>query len=415
MCKNLNFIILLTAFFIISCKIDDSKKHELFVHEKTEWTYALYMAADNNLERFALKNIKEIKENLGTKKINFIVLLDRANGYDKTEGNWTDTKILELQADTAINDDIIVELGEKDTSDISTFTEFLDFTSRYYPSEKFALNIWSHGFGVFPDCKIPKSSRSVIQDYTTGYSEENSIAITELSSALKAFCKNQNKKIEILQFDCCLMQMIEILWQLKDCADFIIGSQTELSGNGSNYSTLYKNFTSNLNTEKCASSLIENFSEKYKNTLVSCTYSAVDMNKFESFTNTFNIFFDNIKNNTKTDFSVIKKHRENLYSYDSNFIEYTDFKSFLSIFETETYDSNTKKALQELMKDYEKIITESFTNNLYSEKKLSGIGINIPYTEKLYSYYNQDAENYLDIYNETCLNFIIEQLSQSQS
>lgn len=66
------------------------------------------------------------------------------------------------------------------------------------------------------------------------------------------------------------------------------------------------------------------------------------------------------------------------------------------------------------MKDYEKIITESFTNNLYSEKKLSGIGINIPYTEKLYSYYNQDTENYLDIYNETCLNFIIEQLIQSQ-
>lgn len=415
MCKNLNFLFLLIAFFITSCRIDDSKKQELFVHEKTEWTYALYMAADNNLERFALKNIKEIKENLGTKKINFIVLLDRANGYDKTEGNWTDTKILELQANTEINGDIIIELGEKDTSNISTLNEFLDFTSRYYPSEKFALNIWSHGFGVFPDCKIPKDSRSVIQDYTTGYSEDSSISIIELSNALNRFCKNQNKKIEILQFDCCLMQMIEILWQLKDCADFIIGSQTELPGSGSNYSTLYKNLTSSLNTENCASSIIENFYEKYKNTLVSCAYSAVNMNKFESFTNTFNIFFDKIKNDTKTDFSLIKKHRENLYNYDSNLIEYTDLKSFLYIFETENYESETKAVLQELIKDYNEIITKSFTNNLYSEKKLSGIGINIPYTEKLYSYYNQNSENYLDIYNSTCLSFIIKKIAQSEN
>ena len=48
------------------------------------------MAADNNLERFALKNIKEIKENLGDEKINFIVLLVRANGYDNIAGNCID-------------------------------------------------------------------------------------------------------------------------------------------------------------------------------------------------------------------------------------------------------------------------------------------------------------------------------------
>lgn len=78
--------------------------------------------------------------------------------------------------------------------------------------------------------------------------------------------------------------------------------------------------------------------------------------------------------------------------------------------ETENYESETKAALQELIKDYNEIITKSFTNNLYSEKKLSGIGINIPYTEKLYSYYNRNSENYLDIYNSTCLSFIIKKL-----
>lgn len=62
----------------ISCKNETPETQNLFVHDKTEWTYALYMAADNNLERFALKNIKEIKENLGSQKVNFVVLLDKS-------------------------------------------------------------------------------------------------------------------------------------------------------------------------------------------------------------------------------------------------------------------------------------------------------------------------------------------------
>lgn len=98
-------VIFLFLISFISCKPGTSETQDLLIHDKTEWTYALYMAADNNLERFALKNIKEIKENLGTQKINFIVLLDRTSGYDKTEGNWTDTKILELHADTELNSD----------------------------------------------------------------------------------------------------------------------------------------------------------------------------------------------------------------------------------------------------------------------------------------------------------------------
>ena len=52
-----------------------------------------------------MPGLQLIKENLGTQKINFIVLLDRTSGYDKTEGNWTDTKILELHADTELNSD----------------------------------------------------------------------------------------------------------------------------------------------------------------------------------------------------------------------------------------------------------------------------------------------------------------------
>ena len=66
MYKVLSFL-----FLFLSCKNDIPTSNPLYVHDKTEWTYAIYMAADNNLERFALKNIKEIKENLGDEKNKF--------------------------------------------------------------------------------------------------------------------------------------------------------------------------------------------------------------------------------------------------------------------------------------------------------------------------------------------------------
>ncbi len=407
-------VLLLSLLSFISCQNEIPGQQSLFIHDKTEWTYALYMAADNNLERFALKNIKEIKETLGPQKINFIVLLDRANGYDKTEGNWTDTKILELRSGPAINDDVILELGEKDTSDVSTLKEFLEFVTEYYPSQKLALNIWSHGIGVYPDCKINNSSRSLIQDYTTGYSDECSFSIIDFADTLKNFCKIQNKKIDILQFDCCLMQMVEILWQLKDCAEFIIGSQAELPGSGSNYATLYENFTSDLTIKDCASKTVEDFKEKYKNTLISCAYSAVDMNKFTEFADSFKDFCAKITNNTSIDFSLIKENREKLYNYDSNFVEYADFLSFISIFESEiSEESQTKEFYSKLIQNYNEINLNFFAGNSYAEK-LNGIGINIPYNEKLYSYYNQDSDEYLDIYKTTALSSLIEAIVYSK-
>lgn len=403
----------LLSFFLISCKNNFSESGGLFIHDKAEWTYALYMAADNNLERFALKNIGEIKENLGDKKINFIVLLDRANGYDKTEGNWTDTKILELKADTKINDDIVIELGEKDTSDISTLNEFLELATTYYPSNKFALNVWSHGFGVYPECKIYDDARSLIQDYTTGYSDENAFSIITFANAVKKFTETQNKKIDILQFDCCLMQMIEILWQLKDCADFIIGSEAELPGNGSNYATLYKNLADNSTVKNCVYAIIKDFEQKYKNTMVSCTYSVADMDKFRTFTDLFKFFLDEIFNDKNIDFGFIKKNRENVYNYDSNFSEYVDFKSFFSIFETQISKCpQTDDFFSLLMQSYDDFNFVSSITNFYSEK-LSGVGINIPYNEELYSYYNQNSDTYLDIYKDTVLGSIVKKIVYS--
>ena len=55
----------------------------------------VYMAADNDLESFAIQNLKQM-EHAVFRDMELLVLLDRAEGYDETNGNWTDTRLFEV-------------------------------------------------------------------------------------------------------------------------------------------------------------------------------------------------------------------------------------------------------------------------------------------------------------------------------
>ena len=61
-------------------------------------TLVVYMAADNDLETHAIANLKDM-EHADFNDINVLVLLDRAEGFDETNGNWTDTRLFEISHD----------------------------------------------------------------------------------------------------------------------------------------------------------------------------------------------------------------------------------------------------------------------------------------------------------------------------
>ena len=63
-----------------------------------ELTLLVYMAADNDLESHALRNLKEM-EHACFDNMNVLVLLDRCDAYDETNDNWTDTRLFEVLHD----------------------------------------------------------------------------------------------------------------------------------------------------------------------------------------------------------------------------------------------------------------------------------------------------------------------------
>lgn len=378
-------------------------KKKPYVHEQAEWNYIIYMAADNNLERFAIKNLYEIKDRISGDAVNVVVLCDRAAGYDKTEDDWTTTRILELSSRSSLSDDCLLDLGELDTTATGTLSDFLDFCESYYPAKRMILNIWGHGFGMYPDCKIALKARSLISDYATGYTNHDAMDIKEFCSVLESYTKKNNKKIDILQFDCCYMQMFEIFYELSDFVNYVVGSECELPGDGSNYSDFISDICSNANseTEYFAKNLVDHFEKKYKETLISCSYSAVNLQEFSDCKNLYNRWIDLLVSCNDEIFYQIKNIIQNHFVYGNTYVEFLDLYDLLTRISENCRHNEIVSATGELKEFFDRYIISCFSNLSY-ENNLHGIGINLPYTSALYDYYKISAvDQPLKIYKES--------------
>ncbi|MBW1675421.1 MAG: hypothetical protein JRF30_01090 [Deltaproteobacteria bacterium] len=79
----------------------------------------------------------------------------------------------------------------------------------------------------------------LLTDDTSGDALDNQ----ELKNVLSGVSQRIGRKIDILGLDACLMNMIEVAYQLKDCVQVMVGSEEEEPFDGWPYH-ITKSFTS---------------------------------------------------------------------------------------------------------------------------------------------------------------------------
>lgn len=151
------------------------------------------------------------------------------------------------------------------------------------------LVLWSHGTSWHYSQNPTKSDFSKVQlpaDEIVAYSfgedifnkEHNYCNITDLATAIP------DNVFSYIWFDCCYMSNIETVYQLRNKADKIVGSPTEIDGRGSFYDWVLPLIA------KKNPSLIEgadkNF-EYYNDEGVPCTMSVIDTSYLEDFADIF--------------------------------------------------------------------------------------------------------------------------------
>lgn len=401
-CKFLFIFLNICAFCLLLLSCNDSVREDSSFkwvkQPEVEWNYLIYMGADNNLERFAIKNIEALQKIGTNSNANILVLFDRSPGYDKTNENRVGTELLRITENPLnLNADVIKDYGELDMTDSRNLYDFLCLINEYFPAKHTVLDMWGHGYGLYPDGIIP-ASKGFIADYTTGVSKENTMSVYSFADAVKRYETDKNAHIDIIQFDTCLMQSIETCYQLRNLTDYIIGAETEIPGSGSDYKAIASYLTANANigAETLAEFLVSSFYEYEKNSSTPFSMSVVKTADLDAFMGDFNNMCVYLLAGLHTSSTDVLNLRENLTKIDSGYVEYADLYEVIDMCYTLGIDTSSV-----LLKFENVVLNSVFSDDILNKTK--GISINFPYTSELADYYFKDEgkHKYLEFYKDS--------------
>jgi hypothetical protein len=156
-------------------------------------------------EQLGYQEMNEMETIGSTSNVAIIVQIDRYYG-------GADRYYIAKDNDTSrITSPVLQTLGEVNMADPVTLTNFINWTNFWYPADRLLLVMHDHGQG-FLGC---------MRDETSG----DEMSMTELKTALSTATTAIGKKIDVIGFIACLMQMTEVAYQIKDYGRVLIASE----------------------------------------------------------------------------------------------------------------------------------------------------------------------------------------------
>ena len=266
----------------------------------------------------------------------------------------------------------IKDLGELDMGDYKEFIKFVKFIKANYPAKHYSFTFWNHGSGW-----RNKSEKNLFKGISYDDSSNNYISTNQLNIALKEANKILGKKIDVLSFDACLMQMIEVAYACKDYADYMIGSEEIEPGFGSPYDLILEKISHNTSPIDFAINWGKAYINSYSNDSQrknSTTQSVIDLSKVDNLT-------DSISGVAKAIMSgkygiALRKVAIRVQKY-----HYNDHKDLYDLLEKFKRASREDKSLLEALNKAQKSLKDTVIYNGYtgySVENSHGIAIYFP-------------------------------------
>ncbi|NHJ87995.1 MAG: hypothetical protein FK734_21200, partial [Asgard group archaeon] len=352
-----------------------------------EWLILNYLDGDNNLEENAMSDINELEEGFNSGSIKVLALLDRTPGYDTTDGDWTGTRLYEITHDIdygTIASTLIKDFGELNMGDGDTLELLLEYGLNNYSSisNRIWLNLWDHGGGIDGICWDDSSSG-------------DSLKMDEMQQAIYNKETEYSRKIDLISHDACLMNMIEVANELKDLADFYVGSEETVPVDGFDYFNILDFLSTNPTTsaENLAIALVDFYEAYYDSYTSYVTLSALNLSVMDNIIQYTNYFAGNLSIviSDGEGSGIDEAYFNTLAFYDLYVVDYKDF--VLQILENTTLtflypDLETAAIL--LLNEFDNLIISNYQHSVYSGKAY-GVSIFMPIWVGMY-------ETYIDHY-----------------
>ena len=228
--KSLFFIIAITTALLFSaCSDGDTYPAD----DEPRKTVIIYMSAQNSLSGNATNDLYEISQGAAQLKKGetVVVYIDRNAGTEIYVFDQTHTQRTPAYTFSS----------NLDSSDPTTMTRMLDWVKLHYPAPDYGLVLWSHADGWLPPLNTAYTKAdNEIQPLSFGIDDGNNLFGTNKGTSLSIenlaeVLEQSGMKFRYLLFDCCLMQCLEVDYELRNVADYIIASPISINVDGAYY------------------------------------------------------------------------------------------------------------------------------------------------------------------------------------
>ena len=284
------------------------------------WTIMVYLCGDNNLDSAGVVDLIEMKTVGTTDQIAVLAQFDRAGAKGATVRYC-------LKKGTPVAKDAMQTLGETNMGDPKVLEDFVTWGVTNYPADHYLLVLWNHGAGwddanlyqgdVFSGTAPPVSRKSqpvvtrgaagatalplaqaragirrtrralfsttvaaAVKQRGIAYDDQaqDFLDNIELKKVMTSIKKKLTRKIDILGMDACLMNMMEVAYQMRDVAEFSVGSEESEPGEGWPYDRILKALAAKptMTPEELSKTIVSQYLASYKAS-DSVTQSAVKL------------------------------------------------------------------------------------------------------------------------------------------
>ncbi len=396
------------------------------ITNKKSWTIMIYIAADNDLNYFAWKNLKQMELIGSNENINIIVQLN-------TPGNNTTKRYIVKKGKRVLFQEQNNVQEKFNSGSYHTLINFVSWAAQNFPADNHGLILWNHGTGAID----PHFGRAInpadlfylnptnnkfeidrgISYVTLIYNEiyrnittdgkrgicfddtfKSYISNRDLETALSEIVSKvfNGKKLSLIGFDACLMSMIEVSSICKNHADFFIGSQELEYGAGWKYDEVLEPFTRKALTPKeFAQHIVISYEKAYQKYINDYTLSAMDLQFHgqleQNINNVANILIQAISNQLGRKVSdTLRKCKSTQYCTcfdEPSYIDLGDFYINLSqhvhhiILQNKSLEKTIQSQLSELLQQGLLILKKLVIENKVGPKLKKAQGISIYFPE----------------------------------
>lgn len=347
-------ILLITGAFVGTSSI--SAKPDSSISPEAEWTFLVYVQANNSLCPFAQKNFNDMASIASSKDLNILVQWHDPNH----DGVWR-YKIaggkMELDMHLPVN---------IDGNQASDLVDSMNWAVSKYAAKKYALIFWNHGIGILDPAwgdqsmgfmrsnatlnnpramiegltyieELPNVSKAVQFD-----PEHRGILFNErtktymnnqtLSTALSAIKSTVlgGKKIDLIGMDACLMAMTEVCYQIRNYAHYFVGSQEVELAFGWGYAPVVQQFVGKPSPQDAAKGIVTSYENLYKQKINFYTQSAVDLSLMGDLKDSINLVVQKLSECREFDqrkvVATLKQARSQTLQFSTT--SYIDLHSF---------------------------------------------------------------------------------------